>query len=295
MVEVFERFMEKYKAERNPAENTVKSLKGIIPKFLGYCEGLGRNELNEITPEDVIGYLNSLEGTRTSTKKVHKAFITLFMNFCFSYGFLGRRLGRIAYKGVADVPRAPLKGFTESEMSLMKRKAPKLEIRERIIFNLISNRPLRISELVHMTVGAVDLENERLAIYRSKNTTTRVLAIPKEAFRDLTEFIANRPKEESLFGIRDRMMEGIVLDMIKTLGVKPNGRGSHAFRHTVIASMLRKHKFDPAVVASIAGNTPRTIYSHYSGHVSIDEQHQAEKEFDRASKPRKKSRPDILS
>lgn len=90
-------------------------------------------------------------------------------------------------------------------------------------------------------------------------------------------------------------MEGIVLDMIKTLGVKPNGRGSHAFRHTVIASMLRKHKFDPAVVASIAGNTPRTIYSHYSSQVSIDEQHQAEKEFDRASKFKKKSRPDDLS
>lgn len=148
MVEVFERFMEKYKAERNPAENTVKSLKGIIPKFLGYCKGIGRNELNEITPEDVIGHLNSLEGTRTSTKKIHKAFITLFMNFCFSCGFLGRRLGRVAYKGVADVPRAPLKGFTESEMSLMKQKAQKLGIRERIIFHLISNRPLRISELV---------------------------------------------------------------------------------------------------------------------------------------------------
>ena len=104
-----------------------------------------------------------------------------------------------------------------------------------------------------------------------------------------------RAIHELLSSTVEQETEGIVLDMIKTLGVKPNGRGSHAFRHTVITSMLRKHKFDPAVVASIAGNTPRTIYSHYSGHVSIDEQHQAEKEFDRASKPRKKSRPDILS
>ena len=35
-------------------------------------------------------------------------------------------MGRVAYKGVADVPRAPLKGFTESEMSLIEAKGPKI-------------------------------------------------------------------------------------------------------------------------------------------------------------------------
>jgi hypothetical protein len=56
---------------------------------------------------------------------------------------------------------------------------------------------------------------------------------------------------------------------------------SHAFRHTVIMSMLRDAKIDPAVVATIAGNTPRTIYSNYSSQVSIDEQRRAENAFDR--------------
>jgi len=53
-----------------------------------------------------------------------------------------------------------------------------------------------------------------------------------------------------------------------------------------IMSMLRDSKIDPAVVATIAGNTPRTIYSNYSSQVSIDEQHRAENAFDRVKRQR---------
>jgi hypothetical protein len=45
-------------------------------------------------------------------------------------------------------------------------------------------------------------------------------------------------------------------------------------------SMLRDAKIDVAVVAAIAGNTPRTSYSNYSSQVSIDEQCRAENAFD---------------
>jgi len=41
---------------------------------------------------------------------------------------------------------------------------------------------------------------------------------------------------------------------------------------------------DVAVVAAIAGNTPRTIYSNYSSQVSIDEQRRAENAFDRVKR-----------
>jgi len=79
-------------------------------------------------------------------------------------------------------------------------------------------------------------------------------------------------------------MEFRVGEIIKILRVNPSGRNSHAFRHTVIMSMLRDAKIDPAVVATIAGNTPRTIYSNYSSQVSIDEQRRAENAFDRVKR-----------
>ena len=79
-------------------------------------------------------------------------------------------------------------------------------------------------------------------------------------------------------------MQFRVGEIIKILRVNPNGRNSHAFRHTVIMSMLRDAKIDVAVVTAIAGNTPRTIYSNYSSHVSIDEQRRAENAFDRVKR-----------
>jgi integrase len=69
--------------------------------------------------------------------------------------------------------------------------------------------------------------------------------------------------------------------MIKVLGAHSNGRNSHAFRHTVTMNMLRHGKIDPAIVAAIAGNTPKTIYAHYNGQVSVDEQREGERTSDR--------------
>lgn len=285
MKEIYEKFMEKYKAERNPARNTTLLIQNVIPKFLSFCQKRGWEDINQITREDVIEYLNSLNGIRTSTKKTHKAIITLFMNSCLSYGYRREPVGMVSFKGPSDAPRAPLKGFTAEEMALMKRNLGRLGLRDRIIFNLISNRPVRVSELANLTIGDVDLEAKNFTIYKSKNSKTRILSLPKETWKDLKEFIGeNNPKGENLFGLHLRTLHDMISEIIKKLRVAPNGRGSHAFRHTAIMSMLRDAKIDPAVVATIAGNTPRTIYTNYSSQVSIDEQRRAENAFDRVKR-----------
>lgn len=284
MKQIYERFMERYKAERNPARNTVLLIQNVIPKFLSFCQKRGWEDINQITREDIIEYLNSLNGSRTSTKKTHKAIITLFMNSCLSYGYRRERMGSIPFKGASDVPRAPLKGFTAEEMTLMEENVGRLDLRERIIFRLISARPLRISELASLAIGDVNLEAKTFTIFRSKNGKTRILSLGKETCKDLKEFIGEgRTKEEPLFGLGINAMEKGVKEIIKKLRVAPNGRNSHAFRHTIIMSMLREAHIDPGIVAQIAGNTPKTIYSSYASQVSINEQRQGEEAFDQVN------------
>jgi integrase len=284
MQEAYKRFMERYQAERNPARNTTLLIQNVIPKFLSFCEAKSRQDLNQITREDVIEYLNSLNGVRTSTKKTHKAIITLFVNSCISYGYRKLRMGAIPFKGPADIPRAPLKGFTAEEMKLMEENLRRLNLRERIIYRLISSRPLRISELASLTIGDVNLEAKTFTIYKSKNTKTRILTLPREVLKDLKEFIKpDSPREGPLFGLGIGAMERAVKEIIKKLRVPPNGRNSHAFRHTVIMSMLRGAHIDPGIVAQIAGNTPKTIYSSYASQVSINEQRRGEEAFDQVN------------
>ena len=119
-------------------------------------------------------------------------------------------------------------------------------------------------------------------IYRSKNSKTRILSLPKETLNDLREYIKpDSSGEDPLFGTSLRGLGFTVKEIIRKLRVDPNGRGSHGFRHYVIMAMLRDGRIDPAVVATIAGNTPETIYENYSKQVSFDEQRRAERTFDR--------------
>lgn len=126
--------------------------------------------------------------------------------------------------------------------------------------------------------------------FNSKKIETRILSLPKETLNDLWEYIKpDSPSEDSLFGTSLRGLGFTVKEIIRKLRVNPNGRASHGFRHYVIMSMLRDGGIDPAVVATIAGNTPETIYQNYSKQVSFDEQRRAERAFDRMKNVEKSS------
>jgi len=96
-------------------------------------------------------------------------------------------------------------------MSLMKRNLGRLGIRDRIIFNMLSNRPLRVSELLNLSVGDIDLENKTFTIFRSKNTKTRVLSLPKETWNDWTEYLRDKKNggdlAQRIFDVTLNMME----------------------------------------------------------------------------------------
>lgn len=114
---------------------------------------------------------------------------------------------------------------------------------------------------------------------------TAVPPFPQIEIQETSFAWVEKADQAELFGaVHLRTLQEIVWEMIKKLRVAPNGRGSHAFRHTVIMSMLREAHIDPGIVGQIAGNTPRTIYSNYSSQVSIDEQSQAENAFDRVKR-----------
>jgi integrase len=282
MEDSYMKIIERFQIERNPTENTMKAFRRTVSGFIDFAQSKGRTTLDDITREDVIEWLNSLVDVRTSSKKGAERWITLFFSRAFEGGYRREKMPMIGYRGPADVPRAPLKAFTAEEMATMQKNIKRLDLRERIIFNLLSNRPLRIQELANLKVGDIDLKAKTFAIYRSKNTKTRILSLPKETLNDLREYISpDSSTEAPLFSISLRGLSFWVGEIIKKLRVNPNGRGSHGFRHYVIMSMLRDGKIDPAVVATIAGNTPETIYQNYSKQVSIDEQRRAEKAFDR--------------
>jgi len=280
LLDTFEGWMIRYQADRNPAPNTLKGLRSTMTRFLTYCQAKGRENLNMIIRDDVVEWLSSLVDVRTSTRKEAERHITLFFNRAVVYGVRAAKLPEIGYRGPADEPRAVLKGFSAAERITMMQNVKKLGNRERVIFYLLSQRPMRQQELLNLQVGHVNLEAKTITILRSKNKSSRVISIPAEAQEPLAELVKGKDGEEYMFPIANRTMNTVINDIIEVLGVHRQGRSSHAFRHTVIVQMLRTLRMDPATIGEIAGNSAKTIYEHYDKDVSYDELRHAESQMD---------------
>lgn len=284
MIDAFNRILTRYTTERSPSDNTLRQIRGIIPRFLKFCEGRGRATLDDITDQDVIDWLFSLNGGhRTSSKKVYKQLVCIILNYAARIGERSRPLPEIRYKGPTDVPRAPQKDFSRSEIRLMKEHQRESGLKERLIFNLIARRPLRISELANLQVGDLDFQTGQFTVTRTKNHTTRVLPLPgkpKAFIQDLQNLVRGKNPDDLVFGITPRRMAMLVHNIFKQAGIDPRGRSAHAFRHTVIMTALHDKQMPPSIVAQMAGNTPSVIYERYISQVSAEQMESAGRALD---------------
>ena len=269
----FGTFFEHYLATRNPSQNTIKSFKPVILKFLQKCSAKGRQELSEITGEDVIEYLNGLDGTRTSTKKLHEKYIRIFFRYAFIFKLCEDKPVFMAYKGTTDIPRAPQKDLSKDEMRKMVRASMDFTETEWLLFYFLSNIPLRIGELASLKISDIDWESKTFSVAKSKNHKTRILPLPQwpgDFKKKLSAFCGERDANQPLFHLSDRTLRVMVQNIFHKSGIEAKGRGSHAFRHTVIRNML-KGNIPVAYIAELAGNTPEMIYKVYVNGVGMDD------------------------
>ena len=290
LLQKFEEWLTRYRADRNPADNTIRGLRSTMTRFLIYCQSQGRASLDEITREDIIAWLNGLIDARTSTRKASERYITVFFNRALGYGMRCVKMAEIGYRGPADVPRATLKGFSQNEIFTMMKNIRKLGNRESVIFYILSLRPMRQNELVKLKVQDVNPLEKTLTINKSKNKKSRVISYPQEAHDAMAELIRDKAPGDLVFGIKTRAMNKVINGILDSLGIYRNGRSSHAFRHTVIVKMLRQQGIDPALIAELAGNTTKTIYEHYDKCVSVDELRDAERKMDIAARIKNKGK-----
>jgi integrase len=216
---------------------------------------------------------------------MHLRFITLFFNYLFKLRLIEVKLPVVFYKGPPDIPRAPQKDLDEKEIKKMIQGKGKLSLPEKVILELLISRPLRIGELTNLRVSDVNLTQKIITIYKSKNQKTRILSIPSVTYDGLSQLIENKNSEDLVFGFAERTMYGVLNRIYKKLGIEKRGRSGHAFRHWVIMSMLYKLRRDVSVVAEDAGNSKKTIMSHYTERIPSEELRDTEKSMDRLLSP----------
>jgi site-specific recombinase XerD len=254
---VYDQFLSSYQKERNPSVNTLQAMKSNIPRFLTFCGGNGRTTIQQVAKEDVIAYLNSLNGLRTSSKMLHLRHISIFLNWLYDkLHLLKGRPEKVTYQGPPDIPRASKNYLTDYEIAKMAKGVGKLSVKDQCLLHLLLSGAVAIGKLVTLEIRDIDFETGTITLRGRK---TRMVRIPPAAHDGLKLLVEGRDPSEMLFALEYRALVNHTNLIYKKLGIRRSGRSSYAFRHTAIRDTLKRLRADLVQASELTGNSPQTI------------------------------------
>lgn len=292
-----ERFLEHLKLERRLAENTARSYRRDLVCLAGFCDRHGVASFTELRPHHLRRFAAVSHAGGLSPRSIQRRLsgARSFMQYLVREGQIGSNPG-------ADVsaPQAPRKLPDTLDVDQMaqlldiKGEEPET-VRDRAMLELFYSSGLRLSELVGLNLGDVDLADGTVRV-TGKGNKTRIIPVGRLARAQIREWLKVRVQmavdgERALFvgargrRISPRSVQVRVRYWALRAGV-PQRVYPHLFRHS-FATHLLESSSDLRSVQEMLGHadiSTTQIYTH------LDFQHLA-KVYD-AAHPRAKRRKD---
>ena len=196
MLSDIENFTEYLREVKKTSRNTEISYQRDLVQLLSYLEGQGIKELNKVTKTSLNSYILYLEheGRATTTISRMLASIKAFFHYEFSIGAIAKDPAELLRAPKIEKKAPTILSVEEVEvlMDQPKGKKPK-EIRDKAMLELLYATGIRVSELVHLELGDLNMpvgfitcradQKERNIPFDRK--TKRALADYLESSRDL--------------------------------------------------------------------------------------------------------------
>ena len=250
-----ETFLHHLEVERGASPNTLSAYRNDLSQLADYLEGMGRRSAREVGREDLARfYLHLQERGYSRTSQARKvAAVRSFFAFLTREGRLPEdpaedlaspRVGR-------SLPRALSEEEVERLLSAPVGNRTPEGLRDRAMLELLYATGMRVSELVALNLGDVDLQ-ARLVRCMGKGGKERVIPIHEEAVRAVEEYLlegrprlVSDPREPALF-VNQRgerltrqgfwlILKGYARRAGITANVTP-----HVLRHSFATHMLRR-------------------------------------------------------
>ena len=276
MQEVFSKYIEYLKVERNASRYTVRNYTDTLLEFFDYVKGQGIGSFRDVNKQTIRSYLSYLlEGGFAKSSIARR--LSAIRSF---YRYLMREeLLKVSPAETTVSPKLDkrLPSFLTREEVNKLIEAPDLTTpqgqRDRALLEMLYASGLRISELVSMDVEQVNLETNEVRVW-GKGSKERVVLIGVPAARALTEYIEQgrhtllgKKKNEALFvskygeRLPARRVQKILDKYARTIGKKVH---PHMLRHT-FATHLLDGGADLKVVQELLGHADLSstqIYTH---------------------------------
>ncbi|MDR3270336.1 MAG: tyrosine recombinase XerC [Peptococcaceae bacterium] len=266
-----------YLKTQNKAELTISAYNRDLLQFSDYAEQALNLELSDLTIEHVDswlvrGYLSHLVEQRVTRKTIARklaALRTFFKFFCRDGTLTQNPLQRIASPKLG---RLLPKFLFQDQMQRMLETADLTDIwglRDQLIIELLYGSGLRVSELVGLDRGDLEINADILKI-RGKGRKDRIVPVTPYALKVMTAYLAQREDAHPalLLGKRgDRLSARAVRRILERLA-RSSGQAQHVHPHMLrhsFATHLLDGGADLRTVQELLGHkqlSSTQIYTH---------------------------------
>ncbi|MEE9402693.1 MAG: tyrosine-type recombinase/integrase [Desulfobacteria bacterium] len=229
---------------RNCRPNTMRSSCTGIELFLTFIGGAGKRVLEQITREDLYGFVEHEQdrGLKPLTVNTRLRSVKAFLRFLIDAEVIDHSVlsRKITIKVPEALPKAMDPDDVKQLLSVIK------HVRNRAMILVLLRTGLRIGELLDTRVRDVSLKERRIEIYEAqKNRVGRVVYLSDDAHSALAKWFKKRdPQKAFVFYAqgRDTMTyqgaRAMFMKYLLKAGLANNGYCLHCFRHTCASELL---------------------------------------------------------
>jgi len=262
-METIDRYRRSLK-RKNCSAHTVKAYTNILAHFTRWLE----IPLTAVTRNDMGSYTDHLLARRLSAKTIicHLQTIRLFFEWCINEEemVMTNPVTRISIRLPKPLPR----NLTYDQVG--KFFAVITDLRDRALFMLMLRCGLRVEEVAHLTIDALELARNRLFVVRGKGGKDRVVFLSEDARSALEAYLNTRgSKAQRVFLVQKGPLTGTPLSVRgiqKRIEYYARQSGvplsCHCLRHTMATQLLNADA-DLSSIQDLLGHAHVTTTQRY--------------------------------
>jgi integrase/recombinase XerD len=215
---------------RGLSPRTAKMYKFYNEKFLQFS----KKRPEQITEDDVKSFIADKLSDGSSPKSVvlMKSALKFYYDDILNMGVVNIKTPKVARKLPTVLTRKEVKLLIDSA----NRK------RHKIMIMLLYSSGLRVSELVNLRIGDLELDQKMGWVRSGKGAKDRMFIISEKLVGKLKTFVKDRPKDEFLFRghkgkMTTRSVQKVIVNAAKRAGIDKKVT-PHVLRHTFATHML---------------------------------------------------------
>lgn len=245
-------------------ESTIKQYIGAMKVFFRES---GKN-YQEVLGQDITDYL-ALKQYRDHISQNYKSTLYRYFSSFFGWAYRKHHIGQDIMLDVDRVKMMQKKKERLTDEDVEDIREVLQNPREKALFELMLSTGMRVSEIVHLNIGDIDLQRKRVTIWGQKSSKYRTGMLNPKAVKALQSYIGSRAGDEPLFyserGHR-RLSKEWIQKMAKDIAV----RGGitrvkvtvHVYRKT-FASVLYRKTQDVLLVSKLLGHSKTDLTVQY--------------------------------